>query len=244
MKRTDNPVKEIQRGRIIVFEGLDGSGKSTHISRLQAALKRSGRSVTVAHWCSNGVVGRTIQRLLSREVQLSRHAFSALHAADFADQMVNVILPAVKRGDIVLCDRWYFTEVARDESMGLDTDWAERLFDWAPEPDLILYFDLPVDTSLERVNQRMLKAKSSKGRQSRRMGVAGTMGIGLETAYQADGEPMTEMIRRQHLREFQQRVSISYKRQAEKWRFTQIDSSRPERDVRREVATLVSRTLL
>lgn len=244
MKRAKLPVAEIQRGRLIVFEGLDGSGKSTHIARLQSALKRSGRSVTVVHWCSDGVVGRSIQRMLASGTQLSRHAFSALHAADFADQFLNVILPAMKRGDVVLCDRWFFTEVARDEAMGLDVDWAERLFDWAPEPDLVLYFDLPVDSSLERVNQRVLKAKSARGRQSRRTGVAGTMGIGLETAYQADGEPMTEMIRRRHLREFQTRVAASYMRQSKARHFVQIDSSLAERDVRREVASIVSRTVL
>ncbi len=231
------------RGRLIVFEGLDGSGKSTQIRKLHDALVRGGRPVTVVTWCSDGVVGRHIQSLLEDGTTISRQAFCALHAADYADQLSAVILPALKRGDTVLCDRSPYTEIARAEASGLDSAWVERLFDWAPEPDLVLYFDLPVDMALERVNRRMLKEPTKKVRRTRRIGVAGTMGLGLETAYQPDGEPMTELIRRRQLREFQQRVASSYARLATASSFTMIDAAQPESSVRRIVADATRRAM-
>lgn len=237
-KEKNNP----QNGRLIVFEGLDGSGKSTQLRSLRKKLVSAGNSVTVVGWSSGALIGKFIMASMARGVSFSRHAYTALHAADMADQLVNTVVPALKRGEIVLCDRSFYTAIARDEAIGIDPNWTERLFDWAPEPDLVLFFNIPVDKSLERVRYRLLNSPNSS--KKKQLELAGTMGIGFESPYQADGEPMTELIRRKQLREFQTNVLDSYSKQSKKWNFVHIDADRNIREVKKDVDNFVNRILI
>lgn len=229
-----------ERGLLIAFEGLDGAGKSTQITAVKRLLEAKGRKVSTLAWGSKGLVGKQIDELLSKGAALSRHAFSALHAADLADQMEKVILPALKRGRVVLCDRYSYTEVARDEALDLDAAWTEKLFSWAPQPDLVIYLDLPVAQSFERIRYRILHAPKKRRDDA---DLDGTMRLALESDYQADGEPMTELARRRQLRELQTKVAASYARQAKIHSFVSVDATLPRKKVRDEIAAHVLRSL-
>jgi dTMP kinase len=240
MKPAKKTKPESARGLLVVFEGLDGAGKSTHIAAVKKRLEKLDRRVTVTRWVSDGVVGRTIHGLLDDRAAISRHGFSALHAADLADRFSRRILPALKRGDVVLCDRYTYTQVARDEALGLDPAWTEKLFGWAPDPDLVIFLDLPVEQSFERIRYRILHAPARK-RGSREL--EGTTSIALASDYQPDGEPMTELARRKQLREVQAKVAASYVRQGAEHGFIRIDANRSLRDVRDAVVERVLATI-
>ena len=74
-----------------------------------------------------------------------------MYAADFADRLENQIIPALQSGFIVLLDRYFYTALARDVVRGQDIEWVKNLYEYAPEPDLIFYLDMPVDILLKRI---------------------------------------------------------------------------------------------
>ena len=74
-----------------------------------------------------------------------------MYAADFADRLENQIIPALQSGFIVLLDRYFYTALARDVVRGQNIEWVKNLYEYAPEPDLIFYLDMPVDVLLKRI---------------------------------------------------------------------------------------------
>ena len=82
---------------------------------------------------------------------LNATTYSLLYAADFADRLENQIIPALKSGFIVLLDRYFYTALARDVVRGQDIEWVKNLYDYAPEPDLTFYLDMPVDVLMKRI---------------------------------------------------------------------------------------------
>ena len=85
--------------------------------------------------------------------------FSLLHATDFADRLLYKIIPPLKAGMIVLADRYAYTAFARDATRGVDRQWVRELYSFAVRPDLVLYFRVPIDVSLERLMARRVKLK-------------------------------------------------------------------------------------
>ena len=85
--------------------------------------------------------------------------FSLLHATDFADRLLYKIIPPLKAGMIVLADRYAYTAFARDATRGVDRQWVRELYSFAVRPDLVLYFRVPIDVSLDRLLARRVKPK-------------------------------------------------------------------------------------
>jgi dTMP kinase len=85
--------------------------------------------------------------------------FSLLHATDFADRLLYKIIPPLKAGMIVLADRYAFTAFARDATRGVDRNWVRELYSFAVQPDLSLYFRVPIEVSLDRLMARRVKLK-------------------------------------------------------------------------------------
>ncbi|MDE2290564.1 MAG: MFS transporter, partial [Elusimicrobia bacterium] len=140
-------------GRLIVVEGLDGSGKSTQLELLRDRLEAQGREVVVTRWNSSPLVSDSV-RASKKDADVTPKAFALAQAADLADRVENVVLPALAAGKVVLADRWFFTGLARDEVRGSDRRWLKRLYAFAPEPDLALYYRAPVETAVGRVLRR------------------------------------------------------------------------------------------
>jgi dTMP kinase len=137
-------------GKLVVVEGVDGSGKSTQLDLLRNWLESKGKSVIFTEWNSSKLISKTIKQA-KRSNSLIPVTFSILHATDFADRLENIIIPALKAGLIVLADRYCFTAFARDVARGVDKEWVRNLYGFAIRPDGTFYFQVPVEVSLERI---------------------------------------------------------------------------------------------
>ncbi len=137
-------------GLLIVIEGTDGSGKSTQLELLKRSLQDQSYGVMVSEWKTSRLIANVIDDAKDRNL-LNATTYSLLYAADFADRLENQIIPALKSGFIVLLDRYYYTALARDVVRGQNIEWVKNLYDYAPEPDLVFYLDMPVDVLLKRI---------------------------------------------------------------------------------------------
>ncbi len=137
-------------GKLIAVEGLDGSGKSTQIRLVHRWLGGLGLRVFFSEWNSSALV-RDATRKGKRRQLLSPTTFSLIHATDFADRYERQILPMLKAGYIVLCDRYVFTAYARDAVRGCNPEWLREIYHYAVIPDLAFYFKVPLETALGRI---------------------------------------------------------------------------------------------
>ncbi|MBP3925037.1 dTMP kinase [bacterium] len=142
--------KHDYEGLLIVIEGTDGSGKSTQLDLLKRSIQDQSYGVMVSEWKTSRLIANVIDDAKDRNL-LNATTYSLLYAADFADRLENQIIPALKSGFIVLLDRYFYTALARDVVRGQDIDWVKNLYEYAPQPDLTFYLDMPVDTLLKRI---------------------------------------------------------------------------------------------
>ena len=143
------------KGTFIVFEGIDGSGKSTHIKMLAGKLREEGYTVVVTAEPSRDDIGKLIRRYAKRnEERLPAEAEALLFAADRKMHLKKVVLPAIKRGQIVISDRYLHSTLAYQGALGLDLDWIMELNRFALKPDLTILLDILPEYSLERVKRK------------------------------------------------------------------------------------------
>ena len=142
--------KKGHKGLLIVIEGTDGSGKSTQIEKLRRWIEDKSYGCMVSEWKTSRLIANVIDDAKDRNL-LNATTFSLLYAADFADRLENTIIPALDSGFVVLLDRYTYTAFARDVVRGLNIDWVKQLYNYAPEPDLVFYLDMPIDVLLKRV---------------------------------------------------------------------------------------------
>src|SRR5215470_16441613 len=110
------------RGKLVVVEGIDGSGKSTQIRLLEKWLISKGMRVFLTEWNSSELV-KEITSKGKKKGRLTPTTFCLLHATDFADRYERNIFPLVHAGYIVLADRYVYTAYARDIVRGCDPRW-------------------------------------------------------------------------------------------------------------------------
>lgn len=137
-------------GKLIVVEGLDGSGKSTQIALLRRFLEREGYKVFFTEWNSSSTV-KKVTKKGKEEKSLTPTTFSLIHATDLADRYEKQILPLLHAGYLVLCDRYIYTAFARDGVRGCDKTWLKNLYSFAPKPDIVFFFDVPLSIALDRI---------------------------------------------------------------------------------------------
>jgi dTMP kinase len=136
-------------GLFIVLEGTDRAGRSTHVRRLEQHLRYRGRGVTRTSLATSIVTAKAI-RVAKRERRMDPVETVLLYAADLAERIEQVILPSLRAGLVVLADRYVYTPMARAATRGVDPDWLDRLFSFAPAPDLTLLLEVDADTALAR----------------------------------------------------------------------------------------------
>lgn len=139
-------------GKLIVVEGADGSGRSTQITRLIESLEKSGHATIQVGLKRSSLVSEELEQAQHGNI-LSRITLSLFYATDFADQIENVILPALKAGFIVLSDRYIYTLMARDMVRGMDEAWLKNIYGVALVPDAVFY----LQTSPENLVQRTFR---------------------------------------------------------------------------------------
>jgi dTMP kinase len=137
-------------GRLIIVEGIDGSGKSTQLQLLQKWLLNSKYRVFFTEWNSSALVKETIKYGKKKNL-LTPTTFSILHATDFADRLAHLITPPLKAGMIVCADRYVYTAFARDVVRGVHPEWVRNLYGFAVKPDIGFYFKVPIEVSLKRI---------------------------------------------------------------------------------------------
>jgi dTMP kinase len=208
------------KGKLIVVEGIDGSGKSTQIDLLYKWLQAQGKSVYFSEWNSSELVKSTT-KLAKREKIFTPTSFSLLQATDFADRWENYILPMLKAGVIVLADRFAFTAFARDVARGVDPQWVRNLYSFALQPDLVFYFHIPLDIAVDRILSARAKIKYYE---------AG-MDLGL-----SDSKVTS-------FRLFQQRIIDEYDKMIYEFDFTVVDGTMPVQKQQKLVRQLVKKSL-
>ena len=137
-------------GRLVVVEGIDGSGKSTQIRLLEKWLRYKGHSVFFTEWNSSEQVKEIISKGKKKNL-LTPTTFSLLHATDFAARYERNIFPLLRAGYIVLADRYIYTAFARDVVRGCSPEWVRKLYGFAIKPDITFYFKVSVDVAIERI---------------------------------------------------------------------------------------------
>src|ERR1700751_4694814 len=137
-------------GKLLVVEGIDGSGKTTQLGLLAKWLTAEGHRVFVTEWNSSALV-KAATKTGKKKNALTPMTFSLLHATDFADRLLYKIIPPLKAGMIVLADRY--------ATRGVDRQWVRDLYSFAVRPDLALYFRVPIDVSVDRLMARRVKLK-------------------------------------------------------------------------------------
>ncbi len=145
-------------GRLIAVEGLDGSGKSTQIYLLKRWLEAEGVKVYFSEWNSSELVKSATSKGKKREL-LTPTTFSLIHATDFADRYERHLVPLLRAGYVVLCDRYVFTAFARDVTRGCPPDWVRGIYNFAAQPDLTFFFKADLEVSLNRILEGRPKLK-------------------------------------------------------------------------------------
>ena len=123
-------------GKLIIVEGIDGSGKSTQLLLLHKWLESKGHKVFFTEWNSSELVKDTTKRG-KKNKSLTPTTFSLLHATDFASRLYHEILPPLKAGMLVLADRYIYTLMVRDIVRGAEPGWVESIYSMAPVPDAV-----------------------------------------------------------------------------------------------------------
>ena len=207
-------------GRLLIVEGIDGSGKTTQIHLLQTWLESLDYQVYFTEWNSADLIKGTTKRA-KKKGSLTPTTFSLLHATDFAHRLVSNILPPLKAGMIVLADRYVYTAYARDTVRGCSEDWVRRVYSFAPRPDVAFYFRVPCDVALRRITMARPKLKHFE---------AG-MDLKLHT------DPL------ESFRIFQGRILEEYDRLSAPHRFEVIDATQSITDQQRLVREIVREKL-
>lgn len=150
------------RGVFISFEGIDGAGKSSHIAPLAEALRATGRVVALTREPGGTPLAEALRQLLLHQA-MDPLAEALLMFAARRDHLLEVIAPALARGDVVLCDRFTDASYAyQGTGRGFDLAVLEQLERWVQtlpasgdfvEPDLTLWFDLAPEVAAARLAQ-------------------------------------------------------------------------------------------
>jgi len=152
---TESPCSSpLERGILVVFEGIAGAGKSTQVRRLTQGLRSLGIPLRVDREPTDGPYGRRLRESATAG-RLSAKEELELFILDRKEHVDGFIEPGLAAGELVVLDRYYFSNAAYQGSRGLD--WREilrRNEAFAPAPDLLLWLDLPTEDSSDRIRAR------------------------------------------------------------------------------------------
>lgn len=208
-------------GKLIIVEGIDGSGKSTQLLLLQKWLEAKGFNVYFTEWNSSDLVKDTTRKG-KKNKSLTPTTFSLLHATDFASRLYHSILPPLKAGMVVLADRYAYTAFARDAVRGVSPSWVRKLYSFAVRPDLAFYFKVPIDVAISRL-------------------LGGTRGqfkyyeAGMDMGLSPD---ITESFRI-----FQSRILSEYDKIVDEYGLTIMDATREIEEQQEDMRAVVTKTL-
>ncbi|MEM3519960.1 MAG: dTMP kinase [Candidatus Hadarchaeales archaeon] len=141
------------RGKFIVIEGLDGCGKSTQVDLLGRWLKSQAKKVVHTGEPTNGEIGKIIKSILRGELKVPVESEVLLFAADRMQHLSSLILPSLKKGAIVLNERYVHSSLAYQCARGAPEHLVRMANANASPPDLAIFIDVPVKMAMERVQK-------------------------------------------------------------------------------------------
>ncbi len=145
----------MKRGKLIVFEGIDGCGKSTQLELAAQALRARGLDIVETREPTDGEFGRRIRAMVRSGKRVSPETELEWFFEDRREHMREVVEPALAAGRVVLSDRSYVSTVAYQGARGLDPEQilaaSEAEF---PRPDLVLVFEISAEEGMARIEAR------------------------------------------------------------------------------------------
>ncbi len=152
---SDSPHLSRQRGCLVVFEGIDGTGKSTHVQLLAQYLRGLGYEVVTDFEPTRGPWGMKVREAAMAGARLDIEEEIDCLLQDRREHVRDVIEPALERGAWVLLDRYYLSMMAYQGASGVNVEdireWNE---DFATVPDIAFWMDIPLEVAVERMRQR------------------------------------------------------------------------------------------
>lgn len=137
-------------GWLIVIEGTDGVGRTTHVTQLRQHLERLGYAVAETGFTRSDLANRGLRRAKEGNT-LGANAFNLFYATDFADRLEHQIIPALRAGFVMLTDRYTYSLMARAIVRGADRDWIRQVYSFALKPDAVFYLRIDVPDLVPRV---------------------------------------------------------------------------------------------
>jgi dTMP kinase len=207
-------------GRLIVMEGTDGAGRSTHVALVREHLEIRGFGVMSTGLTRGKLAGDGLKKA-KLGTTAGQRTMDLFYATDFVDRLENEIVPALRAGFVVLTDRYIYSLMARSAVRGTDRQWLQDLYRFAPKPHGVLYLKI----SAQRLVPRVLSRGGFDYWES-----------GMD--FQEETDVYKSFVR------YQTRLLLVLEAMAKEYAFTTIDADRGEaevfEDVRREVDRLVA----
>ena len=137
-------------GWLIVIEGTDGVGHTTHVNRLRSYLERLGYAVAETGLSRSDLASRGIRRAKQGNT-LGSNAYNLFYATDFADRLEHQVVPALRSGFVMLTDRYIYSLIARAIVRGADPDWIKQVYSFSLKPDAVFHLRIEVPDLVPRV---------------------------------------------------------------------------------------------
>jgi dTMP kinase len=207
-------------GKLFIVEGIDGSGKSTQLMLLHQWLQAEGYGTVFSEWNSSPLVRDTTKRGKKKKM-LTPSTFSLIHATDFADRMEHNIIPLLKAGAVVLCDRYIYTAFGRDVVRGMDPAWVRDLYSLAVKPTVAFYFRVPLDVAMHRILDGRVGVKFYEA--------------GMDLELSEDPEESFQI--------FQGRILEEYEKMVKEYDLTVVDATLPIEEQQAQMRQIVKAKL-
>jgi len=143
------------KGKFIVFEGIDGAGRSTQVAGLGEFLVHNNFNVvTTKEPTEDSEAGRKIKKTLKEKTEIDPMEFQKLYVQDREEHLKNRIIPALKDGKIVISDRYFFSTFAYGFSHGADLEKLIKLNNNFLYPDMVFLFKISAKEAIKRIEKR------------------------------------------------------------------------------------------
>lgn len=140
-------------GVFIVIEGIDGAGKTLHSKNLCLQLHRRGYLARYTAEPSGNVIGRLLRREFLNRRKAPPEVETLLFAADRLQHLRDEVVPTLRRGGIVVSDRYLYASIAYQGAQKVDIEWIRYVNRFAPKPDLAIYLDVPAEVAMSRIRR-------------------------------------------------------------------------------------------
>jgi dTMP kinase len=207
------------KGKLIVLEGTEGVGRSTHIGLLKQWLENHGHAVLDTGMTRSALAGKRLKQAKEGHT-LGGVTMSLFYATDFADRLENEMIPALRAGFIVLTDRYIYSLMARAIVRGAEPEWLKEVYGFALKPDAIFYLRVKIDDLVTRVLQ-------STGFDYWESGMDLHLGDDMYDSFVA----------------YQTRLLGEFDKMVESYGFNVVDASRPIEDVFEDLRRQIERVV-